>query len=724
MENDRSTERFAGTAWFQDVALDGNLDLISYWRIIWTRRWTVLAIFLAIFLLVLIYTLKQAPVYRASGTLEIEMPKNPSTFYQVQLPPPENYLATQARILRSDELTSRVIVQLKLPSSPEAKSAFQERLTADVTRGTRLIQVTFEAGNPETAANVVNTLFRLYLEQLQEGWSESAESLSALLLRQLKETKEKLERSVGELQRYAQEHRLPFVDGGETSLQDPDVKRLDQLQSELTRVQSVRIAKESLYKQAQSGEMLAVQDTALNGLQQKEVDLRHQETELSATFGPQYPKVRQVQHEIIGVQQLQAAERLEAIKKIAAEYETALEQETRLRRVAEEHRATVEAAADQRWQYSILRREVDLNKQLYEGLLLQVQQAGLSLQWQGTNARVIDAAKPPPEPIRPRTYRNLLAGVVGGLIFAIGFVFIEEYIQSTFASSGSVEAYLNLPLLAALPDVMHTHIPSASAGENPNPTSHRLGANDNGSKRPRDGQSWFRLDVNTGKSCSDLTEALLDLRTSLLSALDSMGARTLLFTSAVPSEGKTMISSNVSIALARLGKTVLLIDGDLRLPSLHKVFSLPHDAGVADYLEGDREWPEVVCHSNMPGLDVMVCGERSSHPTELLSSDRMAALIREAKAVYDFVVVDSPTLLKIADSRILATHVDAVVLVVKSSATPKAVVKQAYASLRSISRKVVGVVLNRSELGDPLNYYSRSPYANIANKDVLQSRGH
>jgi capsular exopolysaccharide synthesis family protein len=218
------------------------------------------------------------------------------------------------------------------------------------------------------------------------------------------------------------------------------------------------------------------------------------------------------------------------------------------------------------------------------------------------------------------------------------------------------------------------------------------------------------MDLNHGRSFNNLLEALLDLRTSLVSALQARNARVLLFTSAVPSEGKSTICSNIAISLARLGKRVLLVEGDLRLPSLHCIFGLPNDLGLSAYLRGERDWPDVVRPSGIERLDVIVCGGRSRHPSELLSSERMPALIREAKERYDFVVIDSPTLLKITDGRILATYVDAVALVVRSGSTPKALVKQAYSNLASVSDKIVGVILNRWDLSDPRNYYSHYQY--------------
>jgi len=155
---------------------------------------------------------------------------------------------------------------------------------------------------------------------------------------------------------------------------------------------------------------------------------------------------------------------------------------------------------------------------------------------------------------------------------------------------------------------------------------------------------------------------------------------------------------------------VLLVEGDLRLPSLHLAFGLPNRRGLSAYLRKECDWLDVVRPSGVERLDVIVSGEPSRHPSELLSSERMPALIREAKESYDFVVIDSPTLLKITDGRILATYADAVALVVRSGATPKALVKQAYSNLAAVSEKIVGVILNRWDLSDPRNYYSHYDY--------------
>jgi capsular exopolysaccharide synthesis family protein len=241
------------------------------------------------------------------------------------------------------------------------------------------------------------------------------------------------------------------------------------------------------------------------------------------------------------------------------------------------------------------------------------------------------------------------------------------------------------------------------------------------SDKPESGQ-WFRLDRD-GLNNFELSEAIRNLRTSLMLALEGKEPQAVLFSSSVPSEGKTTISSNISISLTQLGKKVLMIDGDLRRPCLHRVFSLPNRIGLSEYLQEVCQWKDVVQSSNIPGLDIITCGERPLNPAELLSSGRMRSVMEDAKRRYDLVVVDSPTLLNMADSRILATYVDSVVIIVRSRATPKALARQACANVRGTDARIVGVVLNHLQIGDSEYSYSYYGYPkNTIAMDIEQER--
>jgi capsular exopolysaccharide synthesis family protein len=207
-------------------------------------------------------------------------------------------------------------------------------------------------------------------------------------------------------------------------------------------------------------------------------------------------------------------------------------------------------------------------------------------------------------------------------------------------------------------------------------------------------KAWIRIDGN-GTQHSALSEAFRGLRTSVLLSAAGRPPRSLTFVSAEPGEGKTTVASNLSISLAQLGKRVLLIDGDMRRPCVHKLFEIhDHSAGLVNYLTGAEEWRRLVRPTGIADLDCLACGPVPPNPSELLSSDRMQVLIREAMTEYQFVLIDAPPLLNVADGRILATMVDGAILVVKSGFTPRELAQQAQMHVRDVGAHLIGVVLN------------------------------
>jgi capsular exopolysaccharide synthesis family protein len=289
---------------------------------------------------------------------------------------------------------------------------------------------------------------------------------------------------------------------------------------------------------------------------------------------------------------------------------------------------------------------------------------------------------------------------------------MEELVRDTTKTPEEVESALALPLLGVVPAVKNIVINGNRRTEQ---TTTSFFAKRNRSKdKPQSGQ-WFRMDRD-GKDNYQLAEAIRSLRTSIIFSIESHELKCLLFSSSIPDEGKTMISSNTSIALTQLGKRILMIDGDLRRPCLHKVFGTPNRRGLSEYLSEICEWEDVVQPSDVPGLDIITCGERPLNPAELLSSNRMSLIIHKAKSLYDLVILDSPTLLYMADSRILASYADSVVVIVRSRSTPTVLAKQACANVRGANTPILGVVLNRLEMGDSTYSYSDYSYPQPASQ--------
>jgi polysaccharide biosynthesis transport protein len=692
----------------EDSTLESRASLLSYRHLLWKRRWTILPIATVVFLAFLVAALRQQPTFRAKGTLEIDMPKSSvaslGELFQNQAVP-DSYLQTQVAILSSSQLASRVIEHLGLttpsgtdaPPDPMAPVDFQHRLSVTVPKGTQLVEIGFDSESPQVAAESANQLMTFYIDQVRDRRSATAQSASTWLLDQLHQTKSKLEQDTHALQQYEIDHQLFFLEAPDGALQNVDSERLQQLQTELTRVQTARIEKESLHRQVESGDLSILHSPLLDELLRKDADLTAQLASLSSKFGPNFSQMIQLHDELKQVRATQEEERKRLLQKVTADFETSIRQEALVLQAFQRQQGLVSSTSQQLLQDTFLKHEVDLDKQLYEGLLRQMNEAGVSARFDAPNARIFESAQPPASPSRPRMAYNLILGLLTGLTLGIGFVFTQEHLRDTFQTQEDVEAALNIPLLGVVPAAPRTRYAASTQRDPRSRVVIRLGSNGLGAVGPQVSEDWFRID-RSGPDQFQLSESIRNLRTSFLFALDGAQPRSLLISSAVPSEGKTTISANLSIALAQLGKRVLLVDADMRRPSVHKIFFGDAGTGLASYLQGPGDWQEFVRPSGVPGMDLLAGNERPLHSAELLSSTRMEDFLHQAAMVYDAVILDSPILLNMADSRVLASYAEAVALVVHSGHTPRKLVKQACANLRNVPGRMIGVVLNQVDL--------------------------
>ncbi|MGC2331275.1 MAG: polysaccharide biosynthesis tyrosine autokinase [Candidatus Acidiferrales bacterium] len=708
-------------------------NLRAYWRIIQKRRWTILSILLVTFTIVSIATWREKPVYRASTLLEIEKenPNIPTVQELFQLEDvSDNYLETQYKVLQSETLARRVIDQLHLsqvkefnppkggwlqlnahaaapasdsPVDPDTEQtmlrAFEDRLTVDPVRRSRLVEVSFESQDANVAAQAVNALASNYIEENLEGRWDDAQKASEWLSQQLQSFKAKLEKSEDDLQQYAENNGLLFLEtenGGTENIVD---ERLRELQDELTKAQAERYEKESLYRLTQAGDYGSipgiVDNKLIQDLTERMADLVREQASLTPTFTSDYPKMKQIQSQIDDIQKMMNQERNRAAQGIVDDYQAAVRREALVQQAFDQQQQQANLVAGRAVQYNILKREVDTNKQLYEGLLERLKEAGVSAGINASNIRVVDAAVPPTRPVSPRPVLNLGLALLLGLSCGVGVAFLQEHLDNTLKNSDDIERILRVPALALIPareSLNHNGAGVYGLAEQNLPPS-----NGNGKRAsvPKiSGKVWIRIDGD-GTHYSALSEAFRGLRTSVMLSAAGRPPRSLTFVSAEPGEGKTTVASNLAISLAQLGKRTLLIDGDMRRPCVHKLFGVEdHSDGLVTYLTGAREWRQLVRPTGMAGLDCLVCGPVPPNPSELLSSDRMQTLIREAMTEYEFVLVDAPPLLNVADGRILATLVEGVILVVKGGFTPRELALQAQLHVRDVGAHLLGVVLN------------------------------
>jgi len=676
----------------------------------------VLSCLVVVFVTVVIGTLKQKPVSEGKVLIEIN-PEEPSVvnFREVAQVAPtvdvDSYRETQYKILKSRSLAEHVVRDLqlyrypefyrwrmlfgliegdpaKIPSAkdlgpPDASSDafgssvgnFLRWVDVSPVRRSNLVELSFDCTNPQLAARVANRLAELYIEQnLQVKWDETQKA-SEWLRGRLAEMKASLEKSEDKLQAYAQANNILFVSEKQSMI----TERLNQLLTEYTKAQSDRYQKQSLYSQVEAGQVqnlpAVFNNRLIQDLEEKRVDLDKQYAEVTTWVKPNYPKARQVKKQMDALQSKIDEEKETVTQNIVDEYHAAEAREKYLAKAVEDQKAEVNDLAQRSIQYNILKRDVDSNKQLYEGLLQRLKEAQVSAGLKASNIRIVDSAEVPKGPVKPRVLLNLALSIILGLGLGVGLAFFQEYLDKTLKTPDQVERLLRLPSLGVLPKF---HLNGAS---------------------PVDEDSVVPAlpevaSVPAIQTSPEAIEAFRSLRTSILLSASPV-PKLLLVTSALPGEGKTTTTVNLGATLTGLGSRVVIVDCDMRRPSCHRSLGVQNNPGFVQCLTGRVALREaILAVPGVENLSVIPCGPIPPNPAEILSSPLAGELLKKLRSEFDYVLVDSPPLLSVADSRILATLTDAAVLVARAFETPYDIVRRARALLYSANARLLGVALN------------------------------
>ncbi len=702
-------------------------------RILIKRKWVIITTLVTIFSVVAIASLKMTPVYEASGTIEINKPdaslnfQNSATFNVDYYDPTE--LETELKILQSDILATQVVRELNLDRRPEIAGqapppassidltsdplssdpsrasavvgSFKSNLKVALSPNTRIIEVHYRSPDPQMAANIVNTLMQTYVENNFKARFESTMQASDWLSKQLVDLQMKVETSQEKLVRYQKEHEILGTDEKQNII----TEKLDELNKDLTTAESDRMDKEALYRLVQSGDPDTVAANAANlqdgpsasmnasqfldGLRAKEADLKIQIADLNTQFGPAYPKLSQLNNQVKEVDAQIQAENKKIIAKIRGQYVAALQVENMLRGALEKQKQEANKLNESAIEYSLLKRDVDTNRQLYEGLLQKMKEAGVSAGLKSNNFRIVDSARPPLSPIEPNIPRNLMFAVLLGLASGIGLAFLLEGLDNTVRTTEQAQVISALPSLGMIP------LGSKSAREGANP------------KRLVIASSKEAVELVTQvRPQSQMAESYRALRTSLL--LSNLGAppKVIMVTSALPQEGKTTTSINTAVVLAQKGVRVLLIDADLRRPSIHKTLGMGPHSGLSNVLTGSTKLENAITRTAvLPNLFVLPAGTPPPNPAELLASPNMRDVLNQLREEYDHIVIDTPPSLSVTDAVVLSPRADAVVLVIRSGQTTKQALRRSRDILTQVNAKVVGVLLNAVDLSSPDYYY-------------------
>ncbi|HSC76982.1 MAG TPA: polysaccharide biosynthesis tyrosine autokinase [Candidatus Acidoferrales bacterium] len=707
--------QYGGTLEFEQV------HLRDYLRVLRKYRLTIFLFVLTTVLTVLLVSLRLTKMYEAVVRVAIDR-ENPSTLMRESTVPTDpwsfqDYLRTQIRVLESDTMAMLTIRTLRLDREPEFRNPkeegaqaagplpvetpldandesrlirqFQGNLRISAVPNSWLIEIHYYSRDPQLAARIANAHANNFIEHNFRTRYEATMKASEWLSDQLRELRSKVEASESQLVDFERRYNLVSIDERQNVL----TQRLSDLNHELSQAEADRAQKESVYRQAASGKDPSLfQDSLTEKLQYRLSELQAQHAEARTQFGPQHPRMQRLEEQIKEVDGLLARQQQIILGRLQEDYQSAVKREKLVRDLVEKQKAEVNELNQRLIEYNVIKREVTTNKQLYDGLQQQLNEAGISAGLRSSNIRVVDPARIPMFPYSPNVFFNVLLAIFLSVPVGVALAFFREYLDNTVKNPDEVERYSGLPTMALVP------LAESSASH---PKKKLLPISTAGGNGER---SEIAL-VTYEQPQSSMAEAFRSLRTAVLLSSAERPPRLLLVTSGQPSDGKTATAINLAVALAQRGGKVVLVEADLRKPSAHKVLHVDGKHGLSLFLSGTEERNGLVVPTSVSNLYFIPAGPVPPNPAELLSSARMKQLLGELTKEYDHIILDSPPLLSITDATVLSVMVDGVVLVVRFGKTTREVLRHMRQMLHNVNARVLGVVLNGVALNSVDYYY-------------------
>jgi len=720
-----------------------NIDIRNYLQIMMKRRWTIISVFLIIFVSVFVYTMTATPIFQSTIRLVIEK-ENPNVVSIQEVMSVDasttDYYITQYKIIESRTIAREVIKRLNLEDSEEFNpkpqktflsnikqsikgiitsfqntilsmfrtgpepnkavaedsdarlvSAFLGRINVSPIRNSRLVDLNFTAKDPKLAAHAVNTLAEVYIEKKLETKLRAVKDAVVWLHERVDDERKKVEFAERKLLKYKEQMGI-FTDFS-SDVEKITAQKLAKLNAQVIDSEAHRVEAETRYKQAlalkKNPDMLdsipeVLSNDLIREIKQMEVNLYKRISELSKKYGKNHPKMIAVQSEIDSLNRRKSKEIQRVINSLRNEYQVALAKEKTLLKALSKQKEESMELNQKSIQYGVLQREAESARHMYELLIKRFKETSLTEDMKTGNVRVVDPAEVPKSPILPRTRLNFFLGIVFGLFMGIAVAFTFEFLDNTLKNPEDIRNYLDVPYLGPVPtfDLEREEV-----------------------DRPE------LITEYSPKSTA--SESYRGIRTSLLFSSADKVPKVILITSAGPSEGKTLTSTNLAITMAQAGSRVVIVDCDMRKPKVHKMFNLSRDKGMSSVLVSndlESKLDEVVIHADIPNLDVIPCGPIPPNPSEIIGSQKMKRIMELLQEKYDRIIVDSPPITAVTDSTVLAKFVDGVMLVVHAGVTPRQVVKTGLEQLQGVEANILGAVLNDVDTGKESYYYYQYYY--------------
>jgi polysaccharide biosynthesis transport protein len=755
---------YQGYGYGYGYGVDESMRLREMWHIVQKRKWLVITLVLIVTSLVTAEMIRAKAIYQAATIIEIG--KDSSTVVKTgdlvinddSDPQYQVNLRTKMLLLNSRELHEDVAANLKLDQNPRfmqpgeahsllgglralfgkseapadademteeaaqpdetarpaeesarlapAVEALEENLVIEPMRDTRALRVAFTHTDPAIAAMVANGVAHAFKQRNFQAKTEKFTNTVGWLDSSTRELKAKVEQAEKTLADYTRDHNIFSITDDKQQQTTLTTEKMARLHDQLMRAETDRMLKQTLFQQMKAGQIDqlpdAFADAKLAELQKQLNEQNVQIAQLRVKFGPKNTRVVEAEQQIAAITEQIKMTRGSLEQKLQADYERAVQDEKLLQAAVEQSKTEASRENQDAIQYNILKQDLDTSRALYTDFLQKTNQAKAQVAEQHNNIRVIERAAVPKKPVGPKRTLMIMLAFMVSLAGSIGLVFFLEYLDNTIKNVEDVSRYVQLPALGVIPAM-------ASASKR---LSKRSSKTLKGKSRPALSENVRSESLVALDTRSQGAEAYRALRTSVLLSAAGRPPKVILVTSSQPGEGKTTTCVNTAISLAQLGASVLIIDCDLRKPTVHKALQVNHTVGVSTFLSRDVLLEDLVQDLPIANVSVLPCGPIPPNPAELISSERMRQLLATASQRYDHVLVDSPPLINVTDPVILSRMVDGVMLVVHGGKSSRQLVRRARQELASVGAKIFGVVLNNVDLRHESydGYYGRYTY--------------
>ena len=687
------------------------LGLEAIGRRLWRQKWVLLVVALLVTLLTAYNTLTTPSTYRAVATIQIE--KEGAKIVKFDTPndtapdmgEEDPFFRTQYEQLKSRKLAELVINRLDLqrrlfeiPASPSLKARLislfskpvaPKALTAtdyvnqfilglyiEPIERTHLVKIFYESTDPTLSAEIVNAVIDEFIKSNLSSQTETDAYAKEFLEQELEKARNRLTMQESKLVEYAKQHNILEVNNSQSSQE----KKLDEMYAALGAAERNRIQAESMMLQSRhTGNVRDVlNNPVIEGIKQNLVTLEADYQEKLKLFKPAYPDMQRLEQQIQEVRRQLDSEVGRLKQSLQADYSSAKQVEDKLRTDLDQYKGELESLRDSSIEYNALKREVETSSNLYDGLLQRMKELNVAANVTSNTTKIIDAAVPPDEAFRPKKRINLMLGALVGLMLGTGAALLRETLGQTVASVSELQALSGLPVLGTIPRVR--------------------------------GAAKSKLGLVAVRDADSPVAEAYRVAAANLRFIQPHGApRVTLITSVGPAEGKSTSATNLAMSQAQQGLKVLLIDADLRKPSLHSKLEQDNSRGLSNFLDGEVEIAVVTqAVRYVKGLYFVPAGNRTSDPVGLLASPVMAQLLRLATKHFDSIIIDAPPVIGFADTIYLSSLAQATVIVTDEDHINRKRLLTAIEQLRRVKRNVVGFLMVKSqENATDYRYYKR-----------------